>query len=393
MNRTLGILLGFSAVVATRGPAQKADSTLTLADLEARAQRDSLDPEAHFRLAIRYWDLKRWYDVERELKTTIAIEPHYAPAYLSLAYMPYDMHPKLWDQERKKKVPQDLEKVLDDSYHLRRQAFLIDPMVDLRVVGSRAPDEQMLTLPDYGAMTTIMLWYIGLGAFGETRYELSWSALDKYLERAYGKDPRDSIPDYLFWYHGLAAAHVQLYAVAVADFETLLAREQSREKADTLIQIPLNTNDYRYVLAVLHQRWNKPADALQLYQEAITNDLGLYMAHFRLAQLYRDHGMWDQAVKEAQAAVDADPDDAELQVELGKIQAAAGHPDAAIETLQSAMAKNPRDPDIPYELGLVEQQANKPLDAKQHLTHFVTIAPSRLGTKVTDAKNRLATMP
>lgn len=387
---TLAAWWGMGALVAqTPGTAKPA----TLAELESRAVNDSLDAEAHFRLAIRYWDLKRYDDVERELKTTIAIEPHYAPGYLSLAYLPYDRRPKLWDEERKDKVPPEWGKVLDESYRLRKQAFMIDPMVDLRVAGTRAPTENVWTIPDYGSYTTIMLWYLGLDAFAVTRYELAYSALDKYVERAYAKEPRDSIPDYLFWYRGLAAAHVHSYHVAVEDFQTLLARGRSREKADTLIQVPLNTNDYRYVLAVLYQLWNKPADALQLYEEAITNDLGLYMAHLRLAQIYRDHQMWDQARKEAQAAVDANPDDADLLVELGKIEAGAGQGAAAEETLRKAMDQNPRDPHIPYELGLIEQQNNKPADAKQHFARFIAIAPSRLATQVADAKQRLMSLP
>lgn len=386
------LLIGLTATAAASGAAQKSDSALTLAQLEAKVQKDSLDAETHFRLAIRYWDLKRFDDVERELKTTVAIDPHYAPGLLSLAYLPYERRSKLWEEERKGKVPPDWRKFLDESYRLRRQAFLIDPMVDLRVAGTHAPPEDVVSVPDYGSYTTIYLWYLGLNAFGYTRYELAYSALDKYIERAYQNEPRDSIPDYLLWYRGLAAAHLRAYPVAVADFETLLGRGRSREQADTLIQVPLKTNDYRYVLAVLYQRWGKPADAQSLYQEAVTNDLGLYMAHVRLAQIYRDHQMWDQAIKEGQAAALANPDDADLLVELAKIQSAAGQSAAAESTFSNALERNPRDARIPYELGLVEQRDGKNAAARQHLTRFVAIAPSALATEVADAQRRLATL-
>ena len=80
----------------------------TLDELEARARRDSLDPEAHFRLAQRYDRLNRLDDEERELHATIAVDPRYAPAYLWLGDLPFDRRPKLWEEDRKGKVPEAL---------------------------------------------------------------------------------------------------------------------------------------------------------------------------------------------------------------------------------------------------------------------------------------------
>ena len=64
----LALLL--SSLVSAQQPAPKPPS---LEELEARARADSLDPEARFRLATRYYRLKRWVDEERELRATIAI--------------------------------------------------------------------------------------------------------------------------------------------------------------------------------------------------------------------------------------------------------------------------------------------------------------------------------
>lgn len=386
----LATLVGTAVASGQQPPGTK---SLTLAELEAAARRDSLDPEARFRLATRYYRLERFDDEERELRATIAIDPRYAPAYLWLGDLPFDRRPKLWQELRKNKVPSELAPAVEQSYRLWRQAFLIDPMVDLRVAGVAAPPEDMVVVPDYGRATTIFLLRLGLGAFGAARYELSHSALQLWAERVYPGAPRDSLPDFLLWFRGLAAGHQRAYDVAIEDFQDLLERSQRAERADTLMHIPLQTNDFRYVLARFHQLWGRRADAMRLYQEAIANDLGLYMAHVRMAQIYRDYRMWDQAVQEAERAVAANPDDATALLDLGVILAEAGRGAQAEEALGRAVAANPRDPRPIYHLVLVRQQLQKPAEARAALARFVGIAPgSRYERQLADAKQRLAAL-
>jgi len=360
-----------------------------LADLEARARRDSLDASAFYELSLGYYRAKRPDDEERALKRAIEIDPRYAPAYLSLSYLPFERRPNLWKEMRKRKVPPEWQAAVEQSSRLVNRAFLIDPLVDLRVLGAEAPKEEMMTLPEYGSYTTAVLLYLGVGAFGVGRYERSFGALQLWVERAYAGQPRESLPDFLFWYRGLAAAHLRVNRVAIEDFNTLLARSQKRELSDTLIQIPLNTNDYRYVLAVLHEASGKPADAVQLYQETLAADLGHYMAHVRLAQLYRKFKMWGDAVTEAQRAVETNPEDATALLELGVILGEAGRTAEAEAVLQRAEQNNPRDVRVLYHLGLTQVQASKKTEARANLERFVTLAPSRYDALVSDAKQRL----
>ncbi len=365
----------------------------TLEELETRARQDSLDAEAHFRLATRYYRLKRLDDEERELRTAIATDPRYAPAYLWLGDLPFDRRPKLWQEHLKHQVPPALAPAVEESHRLWRRAFLIDPMVDFRVVGAQAPPEEMVVVPEYGRYTTEYMLWLGIGAFGAGRYELAYGALKTWVERAYPTQPRDSLPDFLFWYRGLSAAHQRAYNVAIDDIQTLLDRSLKTESADTLIQIPLETNDYRYLLALLHQLWGKPADALRLYQEALASDLGLYMAHVRLAQMYREYKMWDKAVEEGRRAIETNPDDATAVTELGVILGEAGRAADAEETLRRAMAANPRDPRAVYHLGIVQQQLAKPGDARETFSRFLAIAPAaRYERQIADAKARLAAL-
>ncbi|HEX4633016.1 MAG TPA: tetratricopeptide repeat protein, partial [Gemmatimonadales bacterium] len=149
------------------------------------------------------------------------------------------------------------------------------------------------------------------------------------------------------------------------------------------------TNDYRYIVGVMHERLGKLNDAIDTYRTAAQNDLGLFMAHVHLANMYEQHAMWPQAIRERQEAASANPDDPSLQLDLGETFAQAGQWQDAEKALTDAEAGNPRDPRVPYYLGVIEMQLNKKDEAKNALNRFIAIAPSRFQRQVDDAKKRL----
>jgi tetratricopeptide (TPR) repeat protein len=211
---------------------QNVPKPATLEELEARAHEDSLDAGAHFKLATRYYRLKRFDDEERELRATIAIDPRYAPAFLWLGDLPFDRRPRLWQERRKGKVPTALEPAVEESHRLWRRAFLIDPMADFRVIGAKAPPEGTFVVSDYGSGTTEYLLELGLSAFAVGRYELAYGAFQTWVGRAYPNQPPDSVPDFLFWYRGLSAAHQRGYRTAIQDQAVAEARRAIETNPD-----------------------------------------------------------------------------------------------------------------------------------------------------------------
>ena len=387
--RAIAIAVVIAAGVPTQVRAQQ-DSVARLETL-VRAG-DSLDAETEFRLGRFYEFAHRYDDEERAFRTAIAADPRYAPAYLWLGDLPYVREPKLVKAEQQGRVPPQWAKPLDDAARLRVRALLIDPLVDWRARGDKPIPQDVVSLPEYKGYekeTTDAIGWLGVAAYEYARYELSFSAMDMYWTRRYGSSPEDSIPQWVLLYHGLAAAHLSAWDKATHDFEILLGRAQNVERSDTLIHFPLNTNDFRYILAIFKERMHKPAEAVQLYQDAITADLGLYMAHARLAALYRQYKMWDKAVAEAQAAVDGNPDDASLLLDLAAIDSAAGHLTGAAAALKQAVAVDPRYPEAYYQLGLVSQALSQPAAARDAFAHYIAIAPSRHESQVADAKQRL----
>ncbi|HET7790514.1 MAG TPA: tetratricopeptide repeat protein [Gemmatimonadales bacterium] len=393
MRRAVAVALSAAALFSPRPALAQKFTAESLAALEARTQTDSEDADLHYRLGLAYWDKKRYPDAQRELQAAVAIDPQYAPAYLALGGLSFATHPKLEEQAEKGRISTELRPAFDSAQRTIRRAFLINPMADYRIPGSEPPTDQQITIGDYGAFTTFVLLVIGINSYSYGHYETAYSALNHYIERRYRNQPRDSVPNSILMLRGLSAAQLQQADTALSDFKTLLDRSVAHEKGDSLVFIPLQTNDYRYLIALVEQRAHRYVNAIRDYQEALSNDLGLYMAHVQLARIYEQNKVWTQAIEEAQRALQVEPDDASLQRQLGVILVEAGQAQAGDSVLRAAMVVNPRDPEIPYRLAYADLTLQRPADAKAAFARFLALAPSSWDRSVADAKAQLAKLP
>lgn len=373
-----------AALVASPVAAQKLKLSAPLSSLEEAARRDSNDAAAHYNLALGYWAKKRFDDAERSLLTAVSIERRFAPAYLALGYLPYARRRKLMEEEATGRVPEAWRDRVVESWRLRRRAFLIDPLVDLRIIGAVVPLNEGIHL----GRQTINL--DPFSAFVRGDYQAAYYAFNAFAEFADAR--HDSIPSGLLWYRGLSAGHIGVYDTAIGDFTTLLARGVALERGDAVVRLPLNTNDCRYVLALFHHRAKHFADAIRLYQEALGNDLGLFMAHVQMGRIYEEQQMWPNAVDQFQRAVAVSHDDPSLLLDLGVVLREAGRLSEAAETLQRAMDANPRDSRVPYHLAVTLQAVQQPARAREVLTRFLALAPTRYSRQIADAKQRLTAL-
>lgn len=364
-----------------------------LNELETIARKDSNDAAAHYNLALAYWNAKRWDDVERELRLAVTIEPQFAEGWLALSRLPFGRRNKLWDDIAERRVPAEFQPKLDEAWRNYQRAFIINPLVDLRIEAAARPaksaywtaTEQLTTLYDY--------LFGGFDDIQSGNYEAAFNGFSRLVGDMPTAAEREMLPDFIYYYRGLAAAHIERWDDAIVDFGRLLANSERRQSPDSLIYyLPIETNEYRYMLGVLYQRAGRLAEAVQYYREALENDIGLYMANARLAGIAETNLNWPAAIKERRAAVNANPDDPSLLLDLGKTLAGSGDWAGAEETLKQAMDANPRDSRVPYYLGIVQQQLNKKEEARASFDRFIALAPSRYARQVENAKQRMAAL-
>jgi tetratricopeptide (TPR) repeat protein len=392
MSRFGAVMVLLAAIMFTPAAAQRIKLTASLGDLEKAARKDSNDAAAHYNVALAYWNAKRWEDADSALHRAIRLEPRFAAAYMVLAALPYARRPQLLDEEYDHRVPDEWRSRIEESERRYRQAVLIDPLVEVRIGYVMLP-----TQSEFKASLAVLFgdWvddYVEAeDMYFEGRYQEAYDRFQRvYNDLNAGSHARRLWNTLLFW-HGLAAAQIQKHEDAVWDFGTLLDRSEDVEDRakDSTLQVPLRTNEFRYVLAVMKQRAGQFNEAIDLYRRALENDIGLYMAHVRLAQIYEDYNMFPQAVAERRAAVSADPDDPSLLLDLGKTLAHANQWIDAEKALRDAVDANPRDPRPHYFLGIIEQHQNKAQEARTAFNDFITLAPTRYAPQVADAKQRL----
>lgn len=369
--------------------AQRVQLLVPLAELERRAQQDSNDAVAQYDLALGYWVNRRYDEAERALRESLVIEPRTAAAYLALSYLPYARRPQLWDEIPDGKVPEDWIERVDSALHQRARAFLLDPMVDLKILGVALPEKDIPKLKAWYPGWFVALLR-GFEFFWNGQYPEAYRSFDRAMTGSEEHRKRDA-DSYLLWYHGLAAAHAGFHDSALEDFRILLARADAKERSERASDLSwLVTNDYRYMLASILAGAARSDSAIALFQLTLERDLSLYAAHSQLASIYEGRHQWANAIQERRRALETNPGDPVLLFDLGETLLSAGSGQEAYAVLLDAEKANPRNPRIPYALGTMALQYNEPETAKKHFTRFLEIAPTRFATQVARVRERLA---
>ncbi len=381
------------ALTIPAGPlgAQRIQLPYKLPELEKRAAADSLDAAAHYNLALGYWNEKRLDDAEKSLRTAVAIEPRFAPAHLALAFLPFARRTKLWGEVVNEEVPQDQLAVLEQSEKEYRHAFLIDPLVDIRIIGAVTPPKADFLLVKDVLGEAYALFFQGFTDCQEGKYSDCNGRFETLIREIDGDRFPERVPSSVLWYKGLAAAHLGKFDVSAAHYQELILRltNERKKSASELSYAPLRLNEYRYTMATILQAEGKIPEAVAMLQQVLNQDIGYYMAHVRLANIYEASRDFGKALEERLNAVNANPDDASLITDLGVTLGRAGQTKEAESRFREAIAANPKDVRPLFWLGLIQYDAGNRDAAKESLGRFVAIAPSRYDRQLAMAKDRL----
>jgi Tfp pilus assembly protein PilF len=392
----LGLALAATLSTAAGAHAQKRAGGVRLDSLVAAVRADSNEPRAHYQLALGYWDAKRYDEAEQSLRQALVLAPQYADAYLALAALPLSRGDKYWRQRIKREG-----RAVADSAVLRsaadyRRAFLLNPLVDLRVLGKFEGVTDGFSFGDY--FIPVVLWWQSdykkaINDFREGDYERAFARLDKLARDERSGDRGRDAPTGVLWYRALAAAHTKRFDVAIEDMAVLTGVAVAEEREDRLTAIPMHANEFRYALATMLYLAGRFHEAAPVFRRALEFDLSLYPAHVQLARMHEALGEWDDAVRERRAAVAANPDDADLLVDLGVTLWRAGRLEEAGEPLAAAERLAPRNARAPYFAAVVAAQAGRQADARAAFTRFVPLAPARLADQVVEARGWLEANP
>lgn len=179
-----------------------------------------------------------------------------------------------------------------------------------------------------------------------------WTCAERSYQQALALNP--------YYVNGyLALAHV--YAATDRPSKVIQEYETARSKfPEYLPTYVLLAQVYEYVGDV-----NR---AQQTYQQALTVDPNFYLAQTSLARLYADHGgPLDEALRLAQKAKAAQPDDPNVNDALGWIYYKDGLYRSAVPVLEAAVAKSPQVGRFQFHLGMVYLASGQSAQARNAL--------------------------
>lgn len=331
-----------------------------VAQLRVRLRTDSCDALGFYRLARALESFHQFDAADSAYRTALTIDPQLSGAWLGAGVV----------QDENRRYWQGLRRLGGDSAaHERgrrdamvRRAFLLDPFTGT----SERPT---------------------LGTFRgeEALGRLEWYKQEILRERG----SIDSLPPMLLWTHAWLAARDLKFQAAIEDMQALLRVANAIEQQQRTIGLPVRAKDFRYALANLYHLSGDPGMAAQLYRDVIAEDLGNFMAHVQLARIAEARGDSARGLRERRAAVDANPDDQKLVLDLGVALQRAGRLDDAEASFRQARSVNPRDPWVHYRLGALLDERGSREEARTALTTFLSLAPATWTEPRADATRRL----
>jgi tetratricopeptide (TPR) repeat protein len=382
------LLLGLAAA-----PLAAQRQRVELAALEARAVTDSNDPVAHYGLAMGYWEKKRWDDAEKSLRQALVVSPNYADAYLALSQLPVKRGKSYWERLEKTQGDSGVRKELVASLANYRRAFLLNPLVDLRLLGDVDLDRGFYRFD--GRMVFLGPWWMSdleraINKLNHSKYDEAARDIEKLAAKKPFLGENRNLPDLLLFWRGIIAAHQDSFPRAVDAFAVLTGRAKAREQDTTrFVANPMETNDYRFILATLLFLDGRYQHAIPTFRRTLEIDLALYPAHVQLARMHEARGELAEAMAERQLAVDVSPDNSDLLVDQAGTMIKAGKIAAALEPLAEAARVNRRDPRIPYLQGIAQEELGNAAASDSAFQRFLLLAPSRFDAQKQEITRRL----
>jgi Flp pilus assembly protein TadD len=116
------------------------------------------------------------------------------------------------------------------------------------------------------------------------------------------------------------------------------------------------------------------------------------MAHVRLASIFEAARDYPRAIEERRRAINANPDDATLHLDLGIALGKSGDFAKAEESIRVTTERIPRHAESWFWLGLALEQQGKRDEARDAYQRVIELAPSRLKHRADAARQKVAAL-
>ena len=356
-------------------------------DLQKAVEDDPNDHIAFYNLGVAYVAEDRYDEALESFRKVIDIEPHFSDAYFAMYCIEYTRDRELYDESLKEEPDPDMKNKINKVDSYLASAIMYDPFFDWKI-------------------STILLdkkpsahGNIYLKEFIDAVYE---RFLDGFIQCNLGNYEKavdklnfiiEMNPEFTQAYlvRGFANMHVGNFEKAIEDFRFVIDEiEEYNEKK--ILPVYLNPAELYYIIGCIHLKAGKPDKAEETFKRVIMENMGFYMAHHQLSNIYDKRNSFTGCLQEMNAAINAKPNDPVFHFNKGVYLSRFGRAMDAMNEYKEAINLNPNYSKPYFNLALVLEALGKREEAAENYQNFIDKAPKRFKNFIDEAKNRKASL-
>ena len=351
----------------------------SIEELQNAVLADTNDPVAYYNLGLGYTADKQYEEALEYFHKSLEIAPHFSDAYFAIFCVEYAKDKKLYHKALEEEQDPEIKRKIYEIDSYLHFASMYDPFFDWKlstILLERRPysDNPFIQM-------RINRIYDCLVQFSIGNYEKAVEKSDRLIEET---------PEFRLAYliRGIAQAQLQKYEEAIEDFRFLIDKLEEYNK-EKVLPIYLNPAELYYWIGCAHLKQENLDKAEETFKKVILENMGFYMAHYQLSNVYQQKGNYVEALRELDATIIARPDDPIFHYYKGVYLSNLSRDWEAMQEYQRAISINPKFPNPYYHLATVLESVKNDEGAVENYKNFIDRAPKQLNSFIEKAQSRI----
>lgn len=356
----------------------------SIEDLQKVAEEDPNDFIAYHNLGLAYTAQKQYDQALDAFHKVLELEPHFSDACFSIYCVEYAKDDKLFDESLEEEPTPAMKDKIDEVDSYLKSAVMYDPFFDWKIstiLMDNKPSAHGNTYLREFIDAVYDRFLAGFIQFRLGNYDRAVKKLDFLIEMN---------PDFTQAYliRGFAQLHLGKYNEAIKDFQSVIDEIEEYNKKK-ILPVYLNPAELYYLIGHAYFKQGNLDKAEETFKKVIMENMGFYMAHFQLSNIYDQRKSFIGALQEMNAAIIAKPDDPVFRFNKGYYMSRFGQATDAIKEYNEAISINPNYSKSYFNLAIVYEAIGNKEEAVKNYQIFIDKAPKRLNTYIEEAKKRI----
>jgi tetratricopeptide (TPR) repeat protein len=212
----------------------------------------------------------------------------------------------------------------------------------------------------------------------------SAAAANGITDEKYAKDYKIAVR----FYRAITLLSMGNYSMAALDFSAVADRVKDVNDA-RMLPLTLKEGYAEFLTGACYYELSMHNKAEEAFKKALLKNPALYMAHYRLSQIYTQQKKYDMALSELNSALIIKPDDSVLHYNKGYFLSLQNKKEEALSEFEIAAGLNAHNLRAIYGSAELFENMGKNDKASEKYLLFINNAPQRDSIKIAEARLKL----